>query len=243
MENYTEEISTVESKDIVNEERLGVFEHFMDTLNKYGFFKVFVGIIMLVFFSIGTYIAVNPSTVFEKYDAYIEQKHHQSNEYRMESVPIIRNYLNQMVMETGADRAFIIEYHNGKSNPSGLQWQYGDMTFINDNTVDIREEFQNISLVKYPIFYELYEKGLWVGAIEDLEKVDKRFAIRAEVNEVKKCAFVLLYGIDLTELGVLGISFLNEESEFNEELIKKELRKFGTSVSPLLDGKRINAKK
>lgn len=238
-ENLENKVQTI---DVVTPERLSIFERFMETLKKYGFFKTILGALAFVVFSFFAYIAVNPSMIFERYDRYNEQKHQQSNEYRMNSAPLIRNYLNQLVLETGADRAYVIEYHNGKSNPSGLQWQYGDMTFINDNTDDIREEFQNISLVKYPIFFELYEKGLWIGTLKELEAVDNRFALRAEINDVKNCAFALLYGADLTELGVLGISFMSDKGDYNEAYLKRELRKFGTSISPLLDGKQIKKK-
>lgn len=222
-------------------EGLTIFERFVEMVKKYGALKIILYSFVFVIFSYLTYIAATPQAMFERYDEYIAQKHAESNDYRMESSPIIRGLLNQLSMEINAERTYVIEYHNGKSNPSGLQWQYGDMTFLNDGAdIDISGEFQNISLVRYPLFYELYENGIWVGNSSDLVKIDKRFALRMEANDVKYVGMITMFGNNLTEVGVLGVSFLNEEP-IDELALKRTLTKYASSIAPLLDGS--NAKK
>jgi len=216
---------------------LTVFERFMEMLKKYGVLKVLGGAIMFVIFCYLAYIAVNPSTMFKRYEDYVSRQHAISSEYRLQSYPLIRQYLNGLAKETGADRVFIMEYHNGKNNPTGLQWQYGDMTFLNDNaTEDISDEYQNVSLSRYPIFYEVFENACWCGTVADMMDIDKRFALRAEANGVYYMALETIYGSKLVEIGALGLSFSNEPA-LNEIELRKLLQKYTNSLSQLLDGK------
>lgn len=238
-----EENKTIVNKNEVNETdaitpAIGIFERFMNVLKKYGIFKTIMGAITFVIFSYLAYIAVNPQEMFERYDKYIEEKHVYSNEYRMKSIPLIRSYLNQLAFETSADRAFIIEYHNGKSNASGLQWLYGDMTFVNDSIDDVSDEYQNVSLTKYPIFYELYKDGLWIGDMDELREIDPKFTLKLQVNDVERVGLYMIYGSDLCQIGILGVSYTHSDVDFDASEIKRYLHKFATSISPLLDGKK-----
>lgn len=228
--------NNAENPKIVSE-KLGVLEQFMELIKKYGPFRLFGGTLLFVAISYLLYVALTPKAMFERYDDYIAEVHAKSNTYRIQSAPLIRNYLNQLATETGADMTYVLEYHNGKSNPSGLQWQYADMTFINDNSVDYRDGFQNISLVKYNIFYELYENVLWMGDINELVLIDKRAGTMAEMDSVKFIAMTTMYSSDMRELGVLGIVYINNEKEIDDIKLRKSLRMYNSSISPLLDGK------
>lgn len=227
----------------VSEKSLSNFEKVLGLISKYGIWNLFKGTVFFVFFSYMVYIAVNPGAMFERYDNYIREKHARSTEYRMETSPLVRNYLNQLSLEIGADRAYIIEYHNGKSNPTGLQWQFGEMTFLSDNAPDdIKGEYQEMSLAKYPIFYELNENMFWGGTITDLEEVDKRFALRAKINEAQYVSFAMLYGENLEEIGVLGISYTDSTKIAENMAIKKAMKKYSTAISPLLDERNAKRK-
>lgn len=217
------------------ERGLTIFEKFLGLTTKYKSWEIIKTSILFIFVSFSTYIALNPEYAFDKYLNYIQDKHAQSTKYRMETSPLIRNYLNQLAYETNADRTYVIEYHNGKSNPTGLQWQYGEMTFINDSSVDdIREEFQDLSLAKYPIFYYLYENNYWEGTIEELQAIDKRLALRVEVNDASYIALSVLYGQDLKEIGVLGITY-TDSTKVNNVQLRNILKKYSIAISPLLD--------
>lgn len=223
---------------------LSVFERFMEMLKKYGVLRTIGSALIFVVFCYLAYIAVNPGAVFRRYEDYIAKQHAVSTEYRIQSFPMVRKSLNMLAIETGADRAFIIEYHNGKNNPTGLQWQYGDMTFLNDSAVEgIADEFQNISLSRYPIFYEIFENVYWCGSIEEMIGVDKRFALRAEANDVKYMAFETIYGSELSEIGVVGVSFTEDEAIPDTKELLKTLNKYSNTLAPLLDGKNAFNKK
>lgn len=234
----------MEQKEIkFSEETMGGFGKVLDMIGKHGIGKMIVGTIFFVFFSWMLYLATNPGVIFERYNQYVAEKHNASIDFRMESSPIIRSQLNQLALETGAERAYILEFHNGKSNPSGLQWQFGDLTFINDGTDDISDEIQNVSLSRYNFANIVYQNGYWIGSIDELISLDERFYNRMRLNGGKYFVFQMMYGANMREIGILGISFLEKPEDANPNTLVKIVHKYGSSISPLLDEASVtNAK-
>ena len=236
----SEEVKKPETN--ISNETLGGFGKIMELSKKYGFGSMFFGALFLVFFSWMLYVAANPSVIFEKYNQYVTEKHNASIDYRIKTAPIIRSELNQLALETEAERAYILEFHNGKSNPSGLQWQYGDLTFINDGTDDISDEMQNVSLSRYNFANVIYECGYWAGSIDELTSLDERFYNRMRVNGGKYFVFQMMYGANMREIGVLGISFLEIPEEMSTDALIRIVHKYSSSISPLLDESNVKAK-
>ena len=210
--NKKKDTATGQEENHLSNPSFEALERLMEMTKKYGIGRMFFSIIFFVFFSYMVYLAVNPSIIFERYEKYITEVHSNSVDYRMESAPIIRTYLNQLAAETGVERAYILEFHNGKSNPTGLQWQFGDLTFINDGTDDISDEIQNVSLARYNFANLVHTHGYWAGRIDELVCIDERFYNRMRLNGGVYYAFQMIYGIDMKEIGILGISFVTEES-------------------------------
>ena len=219
----------------VSDKTFSGLERVMGMLGKYGPLKMIGAVIFFVFFSWMAYLAVNPGVIFERYDQYVTNKHNASVDYRMETSPVVRAYLNQLAMETGAERAYILEFHNGKSNPSGLQWQFGDLTFISDNTDDISDEIQNVALSRYSFANLVHDNGYWVGGIDELAKLDERFYQRMLLNGGVYFAFQVIYGSNMREIGILGISFLEGEEVPPSTSLIKVVHKYSSSIAPLLD--------
>jgi hypothetical protein len=198
---------------------------------------------MLVLFSFMVYISANPGMIFERYDRYVAEKHSASIDYRMETAPMIRTYLNQLANEAGAERAYILEFHNGKSNPSGLQWQFGDLTFINDGTDDISDEIQNVSLSRYNFANIVHENGYWVGGLHELISLDERFYNRMRLNGGQFFGFQMMYGGNMREIGILGVSFMADEMDHvDRERLQTIIHKYASSISPLLDEGNVKKK-
>lgn len=226
----------------ISEGTLGTFEKVMTILGKYGPLKTLYGLVMFVLFSFMIYIAANPGVIFERYNKYISEVHNASIDYRMESSPMIRTYLNQLSKESGAERAYILEFHNGKSNPSGLQWQFGDLTFINDGTDDISDEIQNVSLSRYNFATVVHDRGFWVGGIDKLINIDERFYNRMRLNGGIYFAFQMMYGANMREIGILGISYLEGDEIPSDEEILSTIHRYSASISPLLDEGNVKKK-
>ena len=214
---------------------LTFLERLIEMTKKYGIGRMIFGTLFFVFFSYMIYIAVNPSVVFDRYEKYITEVHANSVDYRMESAPIIRAYLNQLASETGAERAYILEFHNGKANPTGLQWQFGDLTFINDGTDDISDEIQNVSLSRYNFANLVHEDSYWAGGIEELVSIDERFYNRMRLNGGIYYAFQMIYGAEKKEIGILGISFVEEDAIPDRHTALMAVHKYAAAISPYLD--------
>lgn len=226
----------------VSEKSLNLFEKLLEMLTKHGPLKMIGTVLFFVFFSWMTYIAVNPGIIFEKYNEYMSQVHSSSVDYRMESAPLIRAYLNQLAGEVGAERAYILEFHNGKSNPTGMQWQYGDLTFINDGTDDISDEIQNVSLARYNFANLVHNNSYWAGGIDELLNIDERFYNRMRLNGGVYYAFQMIYGHDMTEIGILGISFVEGDEIPDRQVALMAVHKYASAISPLLDENSVRKK-
>lgn len=226
----------VSAEDVkITGEQLNIFKSFMSLLKKYGPFKILVSAMFFVFVSCMLYLAAKPEIIFERYEQYVTERHVMSNKYRIQSRPLIRQYLNTLTEDSGAYGAFIFEFHNGKSNPSGLQWQYADMNFVSDAfDFDTKEDYQNMLLDKYNIFYELYETTMWMGSIEGLMLVDKRMAYKLDVDSVQYISMEMIYGSNLCELGVL-VTIYKDIDSIDEVKLSRLMQKYAATISPLLD--------
>ena len=213
-------------------------------VDAYGYFKIIFSAILMVFISYTTYIALNPSVVFERYRQYEEECHTESFNYRMESIPIVTSIMDNMINETGALRGFIIEMHNGKYNSAGLSFNYGSLTYESDRdgVEPIQEDYSDFTLDRYPILLLVYREGKWHGTIDDLKKLDRRLALRLESNDAHSIYLTMIYGVK-NEIGFIGLTFGKDDNETDPECISNILNKYSSKVSPYLDGERIKYSK
>lgn len=222
---------------------LTVLDGFIKMVKKYGPFKILFNTLFYILVSCMLFLVFNPDKIFERYEAYQTERHAMSNKYRIQSKPMIRQYLNSLTDETDSYGTFIFEFHNGKSNPSGLQWQYADMNFASDAfDYDIKDDFQNMLLDKYNIFYELYETSMWMGSVDGLMLVDKRMAYKFDVDSVKYVAMEMIYGSSLCELGVL-VTVYKDIDTIDEVKTGRLMQKYAATISPLLDWEVATNKK
>lgn len=205
-------------------------------LNKYGAIKIIFSCFLMVFISYTTYLAFNPSIIFDRYAEYEEKKHTESFFSRMESTPVVQSMLTEVLNETHAMRAFIIEMHNGKYNASGLSFNYGSMTYeaLRENSLSISEDYSDFTLERYPFFSKVYKSGYWYGSIENLTNVDKRLALKIESNDAKYLFVNVIYGTK-AEIGFIGVTF-NEEDKINTKQVSTILQKYSSKIAPYLDG-------
>ena len=217
-------------------------EQIISMCNKYGVLKMIFAVIFMVFISYAAYIAFNPTIMFDKYSAYIEKQHSESLEYRLESSPLIQSMLDELVDETGAMRAYVIEMHNGKNNPSGLSFIYGSLNYeaVNDSACSIMEDYDDFSLERFALLSKVYKEGYWSGTTDEMREFDKRFALRTESNDASYLAMTMIYGIR-EDIGFLGLSF-EDGSNVDSERIKSILTKYSSRLSPLLDGYKSRIK-
>lgn len=191
-------------------------------------------ILTLIFF----YIAISGGFIFDSYQNKIDNEHKKSVEFRIKSTPIIINYLNNLALELNASRVFVMEYHNGKSNPTGLQWQFADLTFSNNNTDHNMYNYVDMSLTDSPHAIYLDRNIFFVGTIEELRVIDKKLALRMESNEYTYCAMMMIYGKNLEPIGYLVASFLEKPMRVKDS-INSTMHKYITAITPYLDASSI----
>jgi hypothetical protein len=156
----------------------------------------------------------------------------------MKSTPIIINYLNSLAVETNAHRAFIMEYHNGKSNSTGLQWQFADLTFSNDNTDHSMYNYVDMPLTDSPHTLYLRRNTYFVGTIEELKGLDKKLSLRMESNDYVYCSMMMIYGKNLEPIGYLALSF-KEMPNKDTNCLNSIMHKYITAITPYLDASSI----
>lgn len=218
---------------------LGFIGGVLKLIDAYGYIKIVFSAFLMVFISYTTYIALNPSVIFDRYMEYEEQRHTESFNYRMESTPIVQSLMDNMVNETGALRGFVIEMHNGKYNSSGLSFNYGSLTYESDRqgTESVKEDYLDFTLDRYPLLSLVHREGKWNGTIEELESIDKRLALKLESNEAYYVYLSMIYG-SKREIGFIGLTFSKEDA-INIENVEKILYRYTGKISPYLDGEKV----
>lgn len=165
------------------------------------------------------------------------QKHHANLvKKRFEVGPFISNELKNLLINLDADRAAILEMHNGTNNASGLPFIYGDMVYeeISPNVGFASDEFKNFNLAKLPFVALHYAERTWIGSVDEIEKDDPYFAAKLRVVEVNYGAFVILEGIN-GPLGFLTLFFKDEKKHPSKAKIIAELNHSSQILSTLLD--------
>lgn len=191
-------------------------EKILGLLSKYGPFRVGGGIIVLVLLVLITTFFLNQKAIIT--NIIEEQKQEQIDEHNKnmqirvnDITPKINAVLLKLLIETNADRVFVIEMHNGSNNPTGLPFVYGEITYeqvMNDSTPMIADEYGNINLSRYQFASHVFRNEIFKGDINDLCKIDQKLGSRMKENSVKYIYMVSITGNN-TDIGFLGVTYLD----------------------------------
>ena len=152
--------------------------------------------------------------------------------------PKIQKNLDAVLYTLDADRAYLLEFHNGKRNTTGLPFRYMDISYEVTNqeskATKIGMFYQNVPTTLYKFPYYLQEHKYYIGTIDDFAKVDEDLAKQMGTNFAKYFAVIALNS-DGTPLGYLGISWCTLENVPDSNLIKDKLFMYDKTFSQLLD--------
>lgn len=211
-------------------------------------------VVFALFFIVSAFYQLSKSVQEEKRKDYKEEriddveeaikrsdeatrKHHaELVQKRFEISPLISNELKRLLIALDADRAAILEMHNGTNNSSGLPFIYGDMAYeeISPNVGYASDEFKNFNLAKLPFVSLHYNEKTWIGSVDEVGKDDPYFAAKLRVVEVNFGAFVVLEGIN-GPVGFLTLFFKDEKKHPTKARIIAELNHSSQILSTLLD--------
>lgn len=221
--------------------KVNLLDKIANMINKYGIRKVISALLILILLSGMAIILLNQKVIVEK--IITEQKEVIQNinakkmQFRVKEVnPRVDAILYKLLVETGCDRAYVVEMHNGTDNPSGLPFVYGDMTYertLTDSIQSIIQETKSLNLSLYPMATYLMTYKTFTGTMEEAKELDKRFGVRFGQSGAK---YVMLYCIRGTDvvLGWIGISYISGQPK-NMKKSEASLLDASQRLSILLD--------
>ena len=176
---------------------------FMKGLKDYNVFELMKVLFAAACVTFMVLLITKPEVIFEQVDKVIESvsqaredRHADGAAFRLRADENIRGELTWLLETTGADRAFIMEFHNGSSNlSSGLPFVYLDLTLDvgAPGEVPLREgEFKDLRTAQYPMVSLLLEHGYWYGTLEELKAIDQRLYYHLAAHDVSEVAVMKL---------------------------------------------------
>jgi len=203
--------------DVQINDKLGWLERTLRLIEKYGVVRVIGGLFILALFGLTLGLFINQKAivtkVIQEQKTEEVEKHSNSMQLRLNQInPQIDAILLKLLIETGSDRVFIIEMHNGSNNPTGLPFIYGEMTYeqmIDPNMATVAEEYGTINLSRFSFVTYVYKNKLFKGTIKDLHKIDSKLAGRMNQNNVKYLYMMSLTGSNIP-IGFLGVTYINK---------------------------------
>lgn len=223
---------------------LSFFERAVQVVDKYGSWKVFQSIIYLgLFLFIIFYIpAITKATVervttesINSADKDKETRHLENLELRKEMQPQIYAILGTFLEKTRADRAFIVELHNGSNNLNGVPFLHGSVTYdkSKEGLEPIDEDYQNLSLSRFSMSTYLHANYNYIGSVEKLSTIDKKLSAKLVSNDVKYLAVMTLYN-GTNEWGWFGLIYNRETDIPSEKDILNEMMVTSQSITKTL---------
>lgn len=225
-----------------NMEQLGVLERIIKLMDKYGMWKIFQALLVLAGFLYIMYNVQNlpeiVSSAFTRQTEISKEQHDAAVEIRRSIKPDIDRLLKAALDNMNADRAFIMEMHNGTNNVAGLPFIYGEMTYeeVRDHITHVDEDYTSVNLSRFNFPMYLEKNHMWNGSIDEMEEIDSKLASRLTSNDVTYIAIIGLHGVN-HELGYFGFTFCNGKNQPSEKEIEKCLVSTAQKLSILLDSK------
>lgn len=185
-------------------------------------------------------LITKPEILFEQVDKVIEgvtqareDRHADGAVWRLRADENIRGELTGLRETTGADRAFVMEFHNGSSNlSSGLPFVYLDLTLDvgAPGEVPLREgEFKDLRTAQYPLVGVLLAQGYWYGSIDEVKGIDTRLYYHLAAHDVSEVAVMTLWN-GQSATGFLCLTWHGSHG-MNAESTGHAIRASGTKIA------------
>ncbi len=228
----TMKTTTTEINNVV-----GLMERIKRFINKEGLKGTFTSLLTLFIAACVGYFILNPGTVFEKFQEYSIEKHEEGIKQRLQADPQIRSLLSDFRSSINADRAYILEAHNGGSNLNNLPFLYADLTYMDPrNKYDIIEsEYKNFRLSRYPWASYVIEHGYWYGPIDDCMESDPEMYYRLKNEEVAYMGMYVMHGKNGLPTACLGVIFKEKEDVPSAREVIKSMQVYSNQINVLLN--------
>ncbi len=214
---------------------MGWLQKMLNLQNKYGFFSIVKGLFLLFLAGYVVFFALNPKYLLERVTTIQTEQHDNLVRSRLAADSDIRLILSKTMHNTNADRAWLIEFHNGNKNlTTGLPFLFGSMRIeeTQDSIPNVDEDYADFSLSKYKLIAKVLDEGFFYGNIKDVQSVDKRLYYKFQSNDINEIAILTIYNED-KPAGIVGLSFCNNK-QMDKQLVGKRIRSAGIQIATLL---------
>lgn len=214
---------------------ISLMDRMSEFIKKHGLKGTFTTLMTLFITASVAFIMFNPEKVYEEFQQYNEKKHEEGIKQRLEADPQIRALLTQFRAELGAERAYILEAHNGGTNLTNLPFLYADLTYLDPKGIYeyIETEYKNFRLSRYPWASYVMDKGYWFGPIEDCKDSDPELYYRLQKENVTYMGMYVMYGKNGLPSACLGVIF-SEGENFDTQKIIKYMHIYSNLINPFL---------
>ncbi|MFR5893208.1 MAG: hypothetical protein ACLUGY_02065 [Phocaeicola massiliensis] len=214
---------------------MGWLQKMLNLQNKYGFFSIVKGLFLLFLAGYVVFFALNPKYLLERVTTIQTEQHDNLVRSRLAADSDIRLILSKTMHNTNADRAWLIEFHNGNKNlTTGLPFLFGSMRIeeTQDSIPNVDEDYADFSLSKYKLIAKVLDEGFFYGNIKDVQSIDKRLYYKFQSNDINEIALLTIYNED-KPAGIVGLSFCNNK-QMDKQLVGKRIRSAGIQIATLL---------
>lgn len=229
MEAFNNKLDTVEKG-------LGIFEKMVVFFSKHSVWSIVKTVLLCSFIGYFIYFTLNPSIILDRIEKAKTEKHIEDINNRFHNTKTIQNEIKMLLKETSADRAVLIEYHNSVQSLQGLPFAYGSLNFEEiSNNVEfyLGDEFNNFNTSKYTICNHLMDNPLWYGDVTELEKIDRRLALKLKASKVQYVVMIEIMGAE-QPIGILAVTYTPDSVLPNINSIISKMRQFEIKIAHLL---------
>ena len=203
---------------------ISLLEPIAKLFDKYGILKALGYLFIVLFIGITLYSGYAVITLDERIDKGITkvlnerkdsetEKHDKGVEKRMANIDEINRTLRECLYITGADRACVLEMHNGTNNTAGLPFIYCEMTYeqVRDGVMPVGDEYAKLNLTRYSFPYYLQNRSYYSGSIKEAMTIDNKIATKMSHDGTE---YILVYELNSNgkTIGYLAMTWNDENS-------------------------------
>ena len=207
---------------------LGWIGTLLKYIKEYGIFNIIKSCLLLILISLTIRISYNPTFFFDKYTRYLEEKHKAELTVRTTNDAKIKEYLPKCLLTSGADRAWIMHYHNGVSD-----WMYASMRFeyCRNGIASVKEQYVQVHLswITLPEYLKTHNK--FIGTVEQIKTIDSVLYHRFKANNIQYIACILLWDVSGRPSGILGFTWEYKIDESTLQIMSDNLSRWSTVLS------------
>ena len=152
--------------------------------------------------------------------------------------PQIQTALDQLRINTKADRVLFLEYHNGTVSTGGLPFKFASAAFesLSDDIYPVASQYADVNLTLLPFASYIHKHSYHCGNIELLKDIDKSLMYRMMSNDVEHLAITEVRGVK-EPLGILVLTYTHP-IEHNCDEIRAQMDRTAIDIAVKLELKK-----